>query len=98
MGTLNPREQFADGDSLKIDKVIAASAITGYVGGVKMLKTLKGNVDLQGPTVFERYYAKYQNSHTDVEKSVDDIAGFVDRDAEQPIKLRRPGRTAMGNL
>ena len=31
------------GDAPEIDKAIAASAIAGYVGGAKMLKTLKGN-------------------------------------------------------
>jgi hypothetical protein len=90
MGTLNPQEQFGDRDSSKIDKVIAASPIASYVGGVKMLKTLKGNVDVQDPPVFEKLYEKYRKSHTDAEKNVDEVAGFVDRDEKQPA--------AMGNL
>ena len=98
MGSLNPKQQFGDSDSSKIDKVIAASPIAGYVGGVKMLKTLKGNVDVQDAPVFEKLYEKYRKSHADAEKNVDEIAGFVDRDEEQPIKLRLPGRNSNRQL
>jgi uncharacterized membrane protein YgcG len=98
MGSLNSQDQFGEGDSSKIDKVIAASPIAGYVGGVKMLKTLKGNVDVEDPTVFEALYEKYRKSHTDVEKNPDEVPGFVDRGEKQPIKLRLPGRNSNRQL
>ena len=50
MSKLDSQAQFGDRDAAEIDKVIAASAIAGYVGGAKMLKTLKGNVDTQDPS------------------------------------------------
>ena len=55
-------------------------------------------VDAQAPPVFEKFYEKYRKSHTDVEKSVDQIAGFVDRDEKKPIKLRLPGPNRDGKL
>jgi hypothetical protein len=98
MSKLNSQAQFGDGDSSEIDKAIAASAIAGYVGGTKMLKTLKGNVDTQDPVVFEAQYEKYRKSHTNVENNVDEVPGFVDRDAKPPIKLRLPGRNSSKQL
>lgn len=98
MSKLNPQAQFGDGDASEIDKVIAASAIAGYVGGAKMLKTLKGNVDTQDPVVFEAQYEKYRKSHRDVENNVDEVPGFVDRDAKPPIKLRLPGKNSNRQL
>jgi hypothetical protein len=98
MSKLNPNAQFGDGDSAEIDKVIAASAIAGYVGGAKMLKTLKGNVDTQDPQVFEVMFEKYRKSHSDVENNVDQIPGFVDRDDKKPIKLRLPGQNSNRQL
>ena len=87
-----------DGDAPEIDKAIAASAIAGYVGGAKMLKTLKGNVDTQDPVVFEAQYEKYRKSHTDTENNVDEVPGFVDRSEKQPIKLRLPGKNSNRQL
>jgi len=98
MSKLDSQAQFGDRDAAEIDKVIAASAIAGYVGGVKMLKTLKGNVDTEDPQVFEALYEKYRKSHTDIEKNVDQIPGFVDRDEKLPIKLRLPGRNSNRQL
>ncbi len=67
-------------------------------GATKMLKTLKGNVDTQDPVVFEAQYEKYRKSHRDVENNVDEVPGFVDRDAKPPIKLRLPGKNSNRQL
>jgi hypothetical protein len=98
MSKLNPQAQFGDGDAGDIDKAIAASAIAGYVGGVKMLKTVKGNVDAWDPPVFEKLYETYRKSHPNAEKNVDEVPGFVNRDEKQPIKLRLPGKNSANKL
>ena len=94
MATLNPTEQFGESDASKVDKAIAASAIAGYVGGAKNLKTLKGNVDVEDPIVFEKLYQDYGQSGEDV----DQVPGFVNRKDQKPIKLRLPGRNSKKQL
>ena len=91
---LNPKQQFDESDSAKIDKAVSATAIPSYVGGAQNLKGLKGNVDLEDPVVFERMYKDYGLSDEDV----DTVPGFVNRRAKKPIKLRRPGKNSSNQL
>jgi hypothetical protein len=91
---LNPKQQFDESDSAKIDKAVSTTAIPSYVGGAQNLKTLKGNVDLEDPVIFERMYKDYGQSDEDV----DTVPGFVNRKAKQPITLRRPGKNSNNQL
>lgn len=83
--------RFGEGDAPRIDKVIAASAVTKYVPA-KDLKTLEANVDEELPTVFAEQYRKYGQSEDDV----DSVPGFVNRAEDKPIKLRAPGANDQG--
>jgi hypothetical protein len=77
---------FGEGDAPEVDKAIADSPIAKYLDK-KNLKTLKGNVDMQRPDVFAGQAKEIVASG----ENVDEVPGFVDRGAKQPIKLRLPG-------
>jgi hypothetical protein len=86
-------QQFGEGDASDIDKAIAASPVAKYIDK-KKLKTLKGNVDMQSPVVFEKQFEKIQASG----ENVDEVPGFVNREEKEPIKLRLPGKSSQGHL
>jgi len=87
-------QQFGERDASDIDKAIVASPIAKYIDE-KNLKTLKGNVDMQSPVVFEEQFKKI--GATTGEK-VDQVPGFVNREEKEPIKLRLPGRSSKNQL
>jgi hypothetical protein len=78
---------FGEGDAPEVDKAIADSPFAKYLDK-KNLKTLRGNVDTQSPTVFEKQFKQIEASG----ENVDEVPGFVNREEkDRPIKLRLPG-------
>jgi hypothetical protein len=78
----------------KIDKALAQSAkVTAYVPASKLRK-VAGKIDVEDPVVFASLFKKQGGSGEDV----DQVPGFVDRRADQPIKLRTQGRNDKGAM
>jgi hypothetical protein len=84
---------FGERDAPEVDKAIADSPVAQYLDK-KNLKTLKGNVDMQAPTVFEQQFKQIEASG----ENVDEVPGFVNREEKQPIKLRLPGKSSKNQL
>ena len=57
-------------------------------------KTLAGNYDYIDPASFQSSYEAYSKKKNVNKENVDEVPGFVDRDASLQIKLRRPGTSA----
>jgi len=92
----NPRQTFdtSGAHAKDIDKFIANSALKKYMG--TNWKTLAGNYDYVDPSTFQSDYETYSKKKKLNKEKVDEVPGFVDRDAARQIKLRRPGTSTQG--